>query len=325
MKKTSSIRVFAMCVLFVAGMALPSLAQGTIKYPTKSVEIIVSFAPGGESDSNARMVGRYLEKSLAASFPVINKPGASGEIGWTTVANSKKDGYTIAFINPPSFVMLPVQRGKDSNYTLDAFEPIANIVSDPGTIAVRADSRFKSLKEIIDAAKANPDTITVAVGGAGTSEAMTATRFEGVTGAKFKKVQFEGTGPMLAALLGGHVDFAIMNISGGYSLYADGKIRYLATGAGERAASMPQLPTYKELGYDVIHVSMRGFAAPKGTDMRIIEILDKAIKAALDDPEFKAKAEELKLPLDYIDHTKYKAYLNDIDRYYRDMWAKNPW
>jgi tripartite-type tricarboxylate transporter receptor subunit TctC len=310
-------------MLFAAAALSPVAAQA--KYPSKTVDIIVSFAPGGESDSNARLVGRYLEKILGQSFPVINKPGASGEIGWTTLANARKDGYTIALINPPSFVMVPIQRGKDSNYRLEQFEPIANIISDPGTIAVRTDSRFKSLKEIIDAAKASPDTIKVAVGGAGTSEAMTASRFESVAGVKFRKVVFEGTAPMLAALLGGHVDFAVLNISGGYSLMADGKIRYLATGGAERAASMPQLSTYRELGYNVIHVSMRGFTAPAGTDIKIIDLLDKSIKAVLDDPEFKAKAGELKLPIDYIDHVKYKAFLQDADKYYRDMFATNPW
>jgi tripartite-type tricarboxylate transporter receptor subunit TctC len=322
MKRTSSFLSLVLLATLALCLAGPVFAQSAIKYPTKPVEIIVSFSPGGESDANARLVGRYLEKLLGQPFPVVNKPGASGEIGWTTLAMAKKDGYTIGFINPPSFVMMPVQRGSESNYKLDMFTPIANIISDPGTIAVRSDSPFKTLPEIIEAAKAKPGMLTVAVGGAGTSEALTAARFESVTGAKFKQVAFEGTGPMLAALVGGHVDFAVMNISGGYSLVADGKIRYLATGGAQRAAMMPQLPTYRELGYDVIHVSMRGFAAPKGTDPRIIELLDKSIKAVLEDPEFVKTANELKLPIDYIDHVKYLAFLQDADRYYRDMFKK---
>ncbi|MCI7301486.1 MAG: tripartite tricarboxylate transporter substrate binding protein [Clostridia bacterium] len=293
-------------------------------YPEKPVEVIVAMQAGGGTDIAARTLFKYAEKYFGQSFAVINKPGASGEIGWTAIAKANPDGYTIGFINPPSFLMVPIMR-KGCRYKLEDFDLIANIVLDPGVIGVLPKSPYKSLPELMAAIQKEPKSIDIAYTGPGTSEALLLSRIEKQTGAEFNKVPFDGSAPGMVALMGGNVDAVTMNVSECHTYIHDGNLRLLAVGSAERDPAVPNVPTYTEAGYPYIQVAMRGVAAPKGIPEEALKALESAIERAVNDPEFQAKAKELQMPLHFMGSVEYTKFLRDINVDLRQVWATNPW
>jgi len=309
-------------VLALAALAAPAFGQG---YPKKPITAIVAFNAGGGTDIAARVILKAAEKYLGGTFVVDNRPGAGGAIGFTAIAMAPKDGYTIGMINPPTVLLNPIQLGDKVKYKLDDFYPIANFVSDPGACAVPPDSPFTSLKDVIEYARKNPDTLKMGYGGPGTSEALTLRKFEQVNGIKVRKVPFTGTGTQLTALLGKNIDIMFTNASEIIPQYKAKSIRVIAVGAEKRIDMMPDVPTYKESGFDAVQLAMRGLAAPKGVDPKILATLSDAMKKTFDDPEFRQKALELSLPLDYLGPEQYMAKLKELDAFYRAEYAKNPW
>lgn len=293
-------------------------------YPEKPVEVIVAMQPGGGTDTAARTLFKFAEKYFGQSFAIINKPGASGEIGWTAISQAKPDGYTIGFINPPAFLMIPIQR-KGAKYKLENFDLVANIVMDPGVIGVRPDSEFKTLNDLMMAAKKAPKSISISYTGPGTSEALLITRLEQQEGVELNKVPFDGSAPGMVALMGKHVDAVAMNVSESHTYMQDGNLRLLGVGSPERDPAVSEIPTFKEQGYDYLQLSLRGVAAPKGIPAEALKALEDAIKKAIEDPEFQQKAKELQMPLYYMGSEDYSKFLQDIDKDLRNQWESNPW
>ena len=191
---------------------------------------IVAFPAGGGTDIVARSILKTAEKYTKQGFVVDNKPGAGGAIGFTALAGAAKDGYTIGLINVPTVVLNPIQLAGKVKYKLDDFVPIANFVSDPGVFVVSVDSPFKTLKDFIEYAKANPNKARLGYGGPGTSEALALRTLEQTTGIKIRKVPFEGTGPQLTALMGNNIDIMISNASEIYPQYEAKTVRVIAVG-----------------------------------------------------------------------------------------------
>ncbi len=293
-------------------------------YPEKPVEVIVAMQPGGGTDTAARTLFKFAEKYFGQSFAIINKPGASGEIGWTAISQAKPDGYTIGFINPPAFLMIPIQR-KGAKYKLENFDLVANIVMDPGVIGVRPDSEFKTLNDLMAAAKKAPKSISISYTGPGTSEALLISRLEQQEGTELNKVPFDGSAPGMVALMGKHVDAVAMNVSESHTYMQDGNLRLLGVGSPERDPAVPEIPTFKEQGYDYLQLSLRGVAAPKGIPAEALKALEEAIRKAIEDPEFQQKAKELQMPLRYMGSEEYSKFLQDIDKDLRNQWENNPW
>ena len=253
----------------------------TSSYPERAIEAIIAFDPGGGSDIAARSILSYTEKYLGGTFAIENRPGAGGIVGWTAIATGEPDGYTLGMINLPSIIFNPITMGDQVNYSMDDFAPIANFVSDPGTMAVVPDSDIQSFQDMIDAAKANPNGLRVAYSGPGTSEALTLRRMEQTYGIELREVPFDGTGPMLTALLGGTVDVMCANVSEIVGQYNGGAVNLLAVGSEERIDMVPDVPTYIECGFEQTQVAMRGMAAPAGTPDEIIQILADAMEQAV--------------------------------------------
>jgi len=293
-------------------------------YPEKPVEVIVAWSAGGGTDVAARLVARYAEKYFGQSFAIINKAGAAGEIGFTAIAKAKPDGYTIGFINPPTTLLHPIQR-EGCKYTLDDFALIANIVMDPGVIAVRAESKFDSLKTLLESAKKMEKGVSVGYCGPGTADAMTLRKFENIEGIEINKIPFDGTAPIVAALLGGHVDFAFMNISEAYTYVIEGKMRLLGVGSPKRSEMLPDVPSFREQGYDIIQTALRGIAAPAGFPEEYKKILEEAISKTMSDPEFLKKVSEMQMPLQFMGSEEYTAFLKAMDEDLRREWAIAPW
>ena len=315
-------KLLAVLILTLVCSTLPTEVWAA--YPEKPVEVIVAMQAGGGTDVAARTLFKFAEKYFGQNFAIINKPGASGEIGWTAISQAKPDGYTIGFINPPAFLMVPIQR-KGCKYTLADFDLIANVVMDPGVIGVLPNSKFKNLKELMEEAKKEPNSVSIAYTGPGTSEALLISRLEKQEGAELNKVPFDGSAPGMVALMGKHVDAVAMNVSECHTYLYDGNLRLLGVGSPERDPAVPDVPTYKENGYDYIQVALRGVAAPKGMPAEALKALEEAIEKAINDPEFKQKAAELQMPLHYMNSAEYTKFLQDIDVDLRSEWETNPW
>ncbi|MEG1849459.1 MAG: tripartite tricarboxylate transporter substrate binding protein [Oscillospiraceae bacterium] len=294
-------------------------------YPEKPIVAIVAFNPGGGTDIAARTILKHAEKYAGTNFVVDNKPGAGGAIGWSAIATAPTDGYTIGMINPPSVIFNPITLGDKVKYTMADFQPIANFVSDPGACVVQPESKFKTFQDMIDFAKANPDELRIAYSGPGTSEALTIRRLEQAFDIKLRKIPFDGTGPMMTALMGDNADVMFANVSEIVPQYKAKTMRVLAVGSEKRVDIMPEAPTYMECGFEQTQMAMRGLAAPAGMDPEMVKILADAMEKTFADPEFQKAAADLCLPLDYLGPDAYKAKLDELDAFYRDEFAKNPW
>ncbi len=259
MKNLGKLSVFFLVVLLVAFGAGNALGAG--KYPEKPITIIVQAGPGGGSDIFSRTIASSNEKDKLLPQPIVveNKPGGGGSIAFAYVAGKKKDPYYLvpavaAFIITPLMGLSPVG--------LKDFTPIANFAFDEYMLMVGSNSKYKSMKEIIDFAKANPKKITVGGVQLGASDSICVYLIEKAMGVQFNYVVFNGGGEVNAALLGGHIDMAIANPGEALELYKAGKVKLLGVFSEKRLAGAPDVPTMKEQGINTIYVQNRGICAP---------------------------------------------------------------
>jgi tripartite-type tricarboxylate transporter receptor subunit TctC len=270
------------------------------------------------------MLAPYLEKYLGVPVIVVNKPGSAGEVGFTYLQNSKPDGYTIGLTNTPNFLSFPLMRKVEYNW--EEFRPLANIVTDPGVIAVKADDdRFPDFQTFLEYAKENPETITLGNGGVGGDDYIAAMLLQDQAGVSFRNVSFGGSGPSRTSLLGGHIDAAAINAAEAIQYVESDQMRVLAVMSEERYPDMPNVPTFKELGYNVISGSSRGISAPPGTPDEVVEILGEAFRKALNDPDFLKKAEKAQLPMDVRITDDYKKLRDKIAKDLKALYEKHPW
>ncbi len=280
----------------VASLALGLAASGALAqaWPTKPVTMIVPFPPGGSTDMIARSVVPKLQEKLGGTFIVDNKPGAGGAVGAVAAKNAKPDGYTIFVSSLGPFVIGPhLLKNMGYDPTRD-FDYITVAVQAPNILAVRADSPYKSLADVLKYLKANPDKMTFASAGNGTSDHLTAELFWQETGTKAVHVPYKGGSPALTDLLGGQVDATFMNINTGLPHVKSGKLRALAITSSKRSPLLPDVPTMEELGFKGVTVySWQAFAAPKGLPADIKARFREAVIAGLNDPAVKPKLLEL--------------------------------
>lgn len=313
--KTSFLTTLAVGLL---ALAAPVRAA----WPDKPVELIVTFAPGGGTDTTARTLRPYLEKYLGATIVVVNKPGASGETGLTAIAEAKPDGYTLGMVNYPGIFTLPIER--KTRFSLDSFELIANLVADPSAFTVRQDSPFHIVKDVIDYATANPSVLTVGSSGVSTDDHFAMLLFQRATGVKLTHVPFAGSNPIRTAVLGGHI--AIAGINAGEMMPYRDRLRILGQMNEQRSPLIPEVPTFREQGVDVLMSTERGIVGPKGLPKDILDRVAEAVDKAVHDPEFvdkttKAQFTEIK----YRPAKEWEAYLRDQDRQFRNLWQAEPW
>ncbi len=315
--------VAASAALLFAG-ALSATSAFSADYPDKPVDVIVAFGPGGGTDVAARTIEPFIEKYLDTDLVVINKPGAGGEIGFSLLASAKTDGYTIGFINLPAMFAYSYER--ETSYSPKSFKGVANLVYDPGIIAVPADSKFKDLKELIQFGLDNPKALPIGTSGSvGSSEHIAILQMQAKTGATFNHVPFGSTAPLRTALLGGHIPAAAFNLSEAVDYMQEGKMRILGVMSEERSPMAPDVPTFKEQGVDVINGSSRGLAVPAGTPDDIVEKLSAAVEKAINDPEYAAKAKSAGVPVLYLDDKKYDKFLTETSKNLDITWEKTPW
>ncbi|MCF4114433.1 MULTISPECIES: tripartite tricarboxylate transporter substrate binding protein [Dethiosulfovibrio] len=291
-------------------------------YPEKPVTVIVPSNAGGGTDTMARLVAKFAEEYLGQPMVIVNKPGAGGQIGFESIARAKKDGYTIGCIYTPH-VAAHVSAGR-AKYTLDSFAPIANVVTDPGVLVVKADSPFNTVEELIAFAKENPGKLNGSTSGPGGDDDFALRQFEKAAGISINAVPSKGSSGQKAAVMGGHVDLAFMNASQVEAQVDSGELRLLGIMTVKRRSYLPELPTFKEMGYEVYSDSSRGFAAPAGVPKDVMAKLMEVFDKVLNDPEFIA-ASQGQLLLDILNADEYTMYLKNLQKTTDEAFKVAPW
>ena len=280
----------------LAALAFGLAATGALAqaWPSRPVTMVVPFPPGGSTDMIARTVLPKLQEKTGGTFLVDNRGGAGGAIGATAVKNAKPDGYTFLVTSLGPLVIGP-HLLKGSGYDpLKDFDYVTVAVQAPNILAVRADSPYKSVADVLKYLKANPDKMTFASSGNGSSDHLTAVLFWQETGTQGVHVPYKGGGPATTDLLGGQVDATFMNINTGLPQIKAGKLRPLAITSTKRSPLLPDVPTMEELGFKGVTVySWQAFAAPKGVPADIKAKFRDAVVAGLNDPAIKPKLLEL--------------------------------
>jgi len=302
MRTMSGRGVLVACLAAILALAG---AAGAQDYPTKPIEVIVGFAPGGGTDMIARAVADVAHKYVGQPLVVVNKPGASGIIGAQHVASAKPDGYTLLVAGGSETVSTPHFRSIPFS-PVDDFEPVIRFMIERLNFYVRGDSPWKTFQEFAADAKRNPDKYSYATAGVGGLHYSTMLVASKRIGFSLTHVPYKGGAETLAALAGGHVDVAMASPNEAYALVQGGRVRPLATASIQRSPTEPDTPTLRELGYDVYLENQKGLVLPKGTAKAIVQKLHDGLKRVFDDPQFKANADKLKLELSYLNPEEFR-------------------
>lgn len=307
MIKTPLRMLLAAAALCMAG------AASAQDYPNRPITMIVPFPPGGVADQTGRPTATAMEKYLKQPVVISNRPGAGGAVGMAATANAKPDGYTIMTALSSISVIPEADKLFDRQpaYRMDQFAPIALITADPTVLVVPADAPWKSVADFVADAKKRPGEIPFSSSGVYGTLHVAMEMFAVSAGIKLKHVPFGGGGPALTALLGGHVQALASGPGPVIPHIQGGKLRALASWGSERLKSLPDVPTFQELGYkDVEFYIWAGVFAPAATPAPVLQKLQEATRAATKDPEFLAALENLQTPLVYKDGAEFKAFVD---------------
>jgi|SRR5690606_21282527 len=305
-----------MTKLVLAAAALAILAGGSAiaAYPERPVKVIVPWAAGGDTDNIFRPFAPPLQKALGETVVIANIGGASGTVGAREAKNAPADGYTLYVVH--DYIHLTYYTGvADVNYS--DFEPICSVSSTPSVLTASAKTKWKSLKELIDEAKANPGTISVGATLGSTSHFFPAL-IEKAANVKFKYVSYDGLAQRMNAILGGHIDLTDGNLTQKGKVDA-GQLRFIAIATEKRSPELPDVPTLKESGYDIEYAVTRGLLAPKGTPDDILGKLDMACSDAVKDPAFAASMKAQGTDVKYLGRKEYGEFLKKNDEINKSM------
>jgi tripartite-type tricarboxylate transporter receptor subunit TctC len=303
-------RLFAalFAALATVAAALPALAQSD--YPTHTVTMIVPFPPGGVADITARPLAETMGRILKQAVIVENRAGAGGGVGMQYVARAKPDGYTVLLALSSISIIPEADKvlGRDPMFQLNQLVPIARFTADPTVLAVRADSPYKNVADLVAAAKKNPGGIPYGSSGNYGTMHVPMEMFDSAAGIKMLHVPFTGAGPAVVALLGGQVEALSTGPSSVIGHVKGGKIRVLATWGDARLAAMPDVPTLKELGYDAQFSQWTGLFVPAGTPEAVVAKLREAARLAVNDPSFQSSLAKVETPIQYLDQPQFRTF-----------------
>ena len=279
-------------------------------YPTKPVTMVVPFPPGGVADIVGRPLAAQMEKVWKQPVVIVNRTGAGGAVGMASVAKAPADGYTI-LMALSSISIFPVSdriQGRAPAYEMKDFAPIALITADPTVLVVGADSPWKTLQEFVASAKAYPGQINYSSSGVYGTLHVAMEIFANAAGIKLFHVPYQGGGPALAALLGGQVHALASGPAPAATQMKAGKVRALASWSTERLPLLPEIPTFKELGYDAEFYIWSGVFAPAATPTPVLDRLRAVVREAANSPEFKGAMDKVQTPVSYLDAPAFRTY-----------------
>ncbi len=290
---------FAPMLMMVASLGMAASTTFDQTYPNRPVQFVIPAAPGAVLDITGRIVAEELSRSLGKPFVPMNKPGGSFTLGTDFVAHSKKDGYTLVYTNNPAIVYSRILSPGTVTYDPDKdLEPLGLHVLFAHVIAVQASSPWKTIRDLLDYAKANPDKLRVSTSGLGSVTHFHLETIQSLTGTQFNHVPFKSGEAVITALLGGHVEVTFDAVSKITPHVDSGKLRMLLTTI--KMKEYPNLPTLHDLGYKQQLVpTWFGMYGPAGLPENVKKILIPAIEKAMKNPESKAKIEKMQFIVDY--------------------------
>lgn len=290
---------------------VPGFAGAADVYPSRPIQVIVPFPPGGVADLVARPFASVLEKELKQPVAVVNKTGAGGAVGMQSAAVSRPDGYTLMVALSSISVMPEVDAlfGRPSTYKLKDFAPIALLSADPTILVVKKESPWKNVADFVADAKKRPNEIKYSSSGVYGTMHVAMEMFAHEAGIKLRHIPTGGGGPALTSLLGGHVDALAGGPNVSIPHIKAGTLRVLANWGDKRLSALPDVPTFKELGYkDVEFYIWSGFFAPAATPPAAVKILREATAKAVQAPDFKSAMEKMETPIYYLDAPEFQKF-----------------
>ena len=301
-------RISYSVLLLLFGLTARSFGQET--YPNRPITIVAPFPPGGVADLTARPVAAVLEKVLKNPVVVVNKTGAAGAVGMSFVANSKPDGYNLLMALSSISIIPEADKLFDRKpaYTMDQLIPIALISADPTIFVVNADRPWKNVKQFVDDAKKRSNEFSYSSSGVYGTLHMAMEMLTHAGGISLKHVPYAGAGPALTAILGGHVDTLASGPAVVIPHIKAGKLRPLAGWGAKRVASLPEVPTFKELGYDIEFYIWAGLFAPRGSPDAVMKKIRESVKHAVGAAEFKSAMDKLETPIAYLDAPEFQKF-----------------
>ena len=295
-------------------VVLPSVPAGAQEaYPSRPISVVAPFPPGGVADLTARPVAAAMERVLKNPVGVVNKTGAAGAVGMQFVATSRPDGYTLLLALSSISIIPEADKlfGRQPAFTVDQFAPIALISADPTVLVVRAESPWKTAKEFIEDARRRPGQISFSSSGIYGTLHMAMELLAHSADIKLRHVPYGGAGPALTAILGGHADALASGPAVVLPHIKSGKLRALAGWGDTRVAVLPELPTFKELGYpDAEFYILAGLFAPRGTPEAVLARLRETLRSAVEDAEFKQAMGKIETPVTFKQGEEFQRFFD---------------
>jgi tripartite-type tricarboxylate transporter receptor subunit TctC len=288
----SAAAAIAAVAVFLSGSLV---AQESPAYPSRSVQVIVPFSAGGNTDAMARAFAESLTRSVGGSFFIMNRDGGGGTIGFSQLAAAKPDGYTLGF-GPTTPMTNSPHLMKRLSYGFDDFEYVCQVFENIFTIAVGPQSKIGSLQQLVDLARANPGKLTFGSSGVASLPHLTGEGFAQKVGIKVTHVPFRGDAHALASLLGGQIDFSLTGVGS-----ATGNLKVLAIFNDQRLPTLPDVPTAAELGLPSMPPGYQGLYAPKGIPRPILSQLSRGCSEAVDSAAYREFAKRMNQKLAYLD------------------------
>lgn len=295
------------CLSLLCGVTAASAAGPADGYPSGPISLVVCYTPGGATDFQARISGLVAgeDKYFGQPIVILNKPGAGGMTGWNWIMErGSRDGLTMTAYNMPHFIAQSIVN--DTKFNVDTFEPLGNWGADPAVLVVAKDSPYKTVKELVDYAKANPGKVTVNGAGLYVGHHIATLQLQKDTGAKLTYIPEKGGTEALQGILSGKIMAGFNNLADVYR--SQDRLNILAVADVKRHEYLPDVPTLKELGYDVddASVNFRGYALPKGVDPAIVEKAARIVPAMFKDPVVVQKMKDSGSPMLVLDREQVK-------------------
>ncbi len=284
-------------------------------YPIKgrAITIIVPFAPGGGNDICARVQAPVLEKELGVPVVVVNKPGASTQVGMSQLVQARPDGHTLGLLTLPGAMLAYLDPSRKAVYGRKDFHVVALQSWDPNSISVKTGSPYQSLKDIIEAAKAKPEAIKVGTSGLLSTDHMVLLLLEKIAGVKFAITHFDGGSQSIAALLGGHLDAVVTTASTFLPQLKAGNVKMLGISDREDNKFFPGVKTFSAQGFKIQYGATRGIVVRSDTPKEVLDVLGAAVKKATDDPGVGKTMNELALTIRYMDAKQAGAFWDELE------------
>jgi tripartite-type tricarboxylate transporter receptor subunit TctC len=286
--------------------------QAQDAFPSRAMTMIVPFPPGGVADITGRPTAAAMEKILKQPVAVTNRPGAGGAVGNAAVANAKPDGYTMLMALSSISVIPEADKlfNRKPAYSLDQLDPVALISADPVILVVHPSLPVKTLKEVVALARKQPGELSFSSSGVYGALHMPMEMFMHAAKLKMRHVPTTGGGPAITQLLGGHVTMTAGGPAAISGHVKAGKMRTIVSWGAERHPNYPDVPTFKEQGYDIVYYIWAGLFVPHGTPAAVTKVLRDTVRKAVADPDFKSQMTKLNSPIQYLDAPEFAKYLD---------------